>query len=87
MKRNIEKAVDLGNTWADDMFDFFSNAKHRGPNFTWERFPRIVADIAEANCPVSFSHRTRNMKVLNEACYNAAFEKAKELVKIKLNEK
>lgn len=79
-KRNKEIAIDIGIAWAEDLFkDFSENPEYRGPHFTWKCFPEIAANLAEANCFMSFSYKTRNFEALKSLCREAAYKKAKEL--------
>lgn len=44
MKVNTPEAY--GKSMAESMFQFFLEPEMQGPNFTWARFPQIVARLA-----------------------------------------
>lgn len=84
---NVEKARKYGVAWANQMFKDFSNPNNRGENFTWEKFPDMASRLAEAGCFMNFSHRVKNLTVLEEACRRSCKERCEFLVKrmIKVN--
>jgi hypothetical protein len=77
-KKQIELAEDVGKGYAEHMFERFKDPLFRGPKFTWNVFPEMVAGLAAVGAFTSFPHRIG--KDIEQVAYDSAFKRATELV-------
>lgn len=78
---NVEKAKKCGITWANQMFEDFSDPINRGKNFTWKNFPDMASRLAEVNCFMNFSCKVRNLSVLKKICKQSCKKHCELLIK------
>ena len=76
-KPTLANLQEFGKSWVDHLFEDFCNSKFRGPNFTWENFPGIVARLACANLPMSYKSSNLDETKLKEIVMILAEEKMK----------
>lgn len=62
------------------MFAEFNNPVNRGENFTWEKFPELVATVAKAQVFIIFARKPKNMVEVEEYSYITAKDFAEALV-------
>lgn len=54
-KKLFEKARNYGRIMAARMFEDFLDETNQGPNFSWAKFPNMVASLAEVNVFTNFA--------------------------------
>ncbi len=77
-KAQIKRAKAVGEAIAEDLFTSMQNPRHRGPKFTWARFPDLVARLAHSQVFMSFPHQIG--EDIETVAAEAARQKATELL-------
>lgn len=51
------RASELGTIIAADLFSMMLNPVNRGPNFKWDKLPKMVKGLAASQCVLYFSQK------------------------------
>ena len=78
----LEKLQELGKSYAEGMFQEFSeNPGYKGPNFTWDEFPEMVARMARVSAFQYFPETEKLTQEDEDVAAQAARTTATKLVK------
>ena len=75
----------VAEAYTNDFFEMFRDERYRGKNFTWERFPEIVASCASTgiflNCRDWDDYSDNLQKAIKEKCKEVTLELARRKIK------
>jgi hypothetical protein len=87
MNKNIAQKIEqLTSGIVNTMFEGFQNPSYQGSNFTWEKFPEMMKDLAEGYTPATFyTLKGEKLAEVEKEAGERAFILAQEKVKEFLN--
>uniref|UniRef100_A0A6H2A6K4 Uncharacterized protein n=1 Tax=viral metagenome TaxID=1070528 RepID=A0A6H2A6K4_9ZZZZ len=84
-----KRAILLSEAYAKGMYkDFTEHCEYRGENFSWEKFPDMVANLAKVGLFTCFSDKEwyyldqDQREELEKYCHNATVRRVKKLIEL-----